>query len=245
MKLGVWLATANTAVIEMAKDLRADFAVFDLEHGIFDPTALDALVGFAAALGVLPVVKAGAPEGRFVMEALDRGAAAVLIPQVRDYGHARDVTAYAKYPPLGCRGASGGRVFGYRPASASFYRVEDTRKPCYVMIETAGALEDVEAIAALPTVDGLFVGPTDLALSRGRPAYEQSPADFADIVRIAAAARAAGKPWIFPAWSEAEQRFACDHGASMMVVTNEHGALKAGLQAGLDSARQRLEAVGA
>ncbi|SDE67417.1 aldolase/citrate lyase family protein [Kordiimonas lacus] len=240
MKLGVWLATANTVAIEMAKDLRADFAVLDLEHGIFDPTALDALVGFATAEGVLPIVKAGAPEGRFVMEALDRGAAAVLIPQVRDLGHAQNVTAYAKYPPMGCRGASGGRVFGYKPASASFYRNEDTRKPCYVMIETAGALKDVDAIAALPTVDGLFVGPTDLSLSCGRPAYEQSAADFEDIARIAAAAAANDKPWIFPAWSDVEQRFARDHGASMMVVANEHGALKTGLQAGLDSARQRL-----
>jgi len=238
MKLGVWLATANIAVVEMAKALQADFAVLDLEHGIFDPTALEALVAFADELGVAPVVKAGAPEARFVMEALDRGAAAVLIPQVRDYTHALGVTAYAKYPPLGCRSASGGRVFGYKGASAEFYRNEDARKPCYVMIETAGALKDVEAIAALPTVDGLFIGPTDLALSRGRQGYEQSPEDFKDMAFIAMAAAANGKPWIFPAWTETERAFAYEHGASMIVIANEHGALKAGLQAGFDDARK-------
>lgn len=61
------------------------------------------------------------------------------------------------------------------------------------MIESVGALEQLSQILALPTVDGVFVGPTDLSLRRERGAYTRSAADFADLKLIAAAAKVAGK----------------------------------------------------
>jgi 4-hydroxy-2-oxoheptanedioate aldolase len=99
------------------------------------------------------------------------------------------------------------------------------------MIEDAGAIEQIEDILALDTVDGVFIGPSDLSLRRERGAYSRTDADFDDLARIAAAANGAGKPWLLPAWSPEEQRFAVDHGADQLAVVMEHGALKAGFAA--------------
>jgi 4-hydroxy-2-oxoheptanedioate aldolase len=103
------------------------------------------------------------------------------------------------------------------------------------MIEDAGAIEQIDAILALDTVDGVFIGPSDLSLRRERGAYARTDGDFADLARIAAAARNAGKPWLLPAWSREEKRFAVEHGADQMALTMEHGALLAGLSAALDA----------
>lgn len=237
---GVWLSTANIAMVEIARDIGVKTLLLDLEHGIFPPDATEALVGLALAAGMRPLIKIAAPEPRFAMEGLDRGAAGIVVPQVRDLDHAQTVTAYAKYPPMGRRGASGGRVFGYQVADADFFLRENSEKACYVMIETAGALADVRAIAALDTVDGLFVGPTDLALSCGRGSYHRDEADFADIKAIAMAAKEAGKPWIIPAWSPIEQAWARELGAALVIAADEFSSLRQGLAQNLAAAASVL-----
>ena len=241
MKTGIWLTTANVAMVEIASILGFDMAVFDLEHGIMDPTALEALVGLSTARGVAPYLKVAAPEPRFIMEGLDRGAAAVIVPQIQDLAHAERVTAYAKYPPMGKRGGSGGRVASYARSEASFYTTTNTKVKCIAMIETYGALRDIDAIAALGTVDGLFVGPTDLALSCGRGSYTQSDADFDDITRVANAAKNAGKSFLWPAWSEREQAKAVELGAETIILSDEIGALKSGMEDRLSAAQPFLE----
>ena len=111
-----------------------------------------------------------------------------------------------------------------------YYDNENARTRCYPMIESAAALKDVEAILALPTVDGLFVGPSDLSLDSGRGAYRNTDADKADLKTIADAAAKAGKPWIMPAWSRSERAFAQNLGASLMVVADEYGSIWMGLE---------------
>ena len=74
-----------------------------------------------------------------------------------------------------------------RRASSS---AENRRTLCYAMIETPGALADVEAIARLDTVDGLFVGPADLSMTRGRGPFKATAKDLADFARVAAVAAA-------------------------------------------------------
>ncbi|KAB2884751.1 MAG: hypothetical protein F9K34_07805 [Albidovulum sp.] len=130
-----------------------------------------------------------------------------------------------------CRAST--RPARYDAVGQDYYSREDAETLCLPMIESAEALADVEAILALPTVDGLFVGPSDLSLSRGRGAYAKTEADFADLRRIAAAAKAAGKPWIMPAWSQAERDLSRTLGSAWQVTVDEYGALWTGIEAGL------------
>jgi 2-keto-3-deoxy-L-rhamnonate aldolase RhmA len=99
------------------------------------------------------------------------------------------------------------------------------------MIETQEAFDDVERIAQVTEVDGLFIGPGDLSRARGRGPNRDTPADFEDHRRIAAAARGARKPWGLSAESIPRQRFALETQADFMTVADDMSLLRAGLAA--------------
>jgi 2-dehydro-3-deoxyglucarate aldolase/4-hydroxy-2-oxoheptanedioate aldolase len=168
-----------------------------------------------------------------IQHALDCGADGVILPQIEGLEHARAVTAFAKYPPLGTRGVGWSRTMGYGATPPDFFAAENKRTICWPMVETPGALDEVEAIAALDCVDGLFVGPSDLSMTSGRGPYKESAADFADMTRIAKAARKAGKGWALPAPSAKAFAFAVKHGACFVTVSDDLTAMRAGLAQGL------------
>lgn len=228
-EFAVWLTTPNHLMVEIARDLGYRRFVLDIEHGLFDLEPTDRLVAFVKALGLEVYAKVLGPQQVPIQQALDMGCDGVIIPHIGDLAHAREVTATAKYPPLGVRSFAGTRTAGYGGAKQEYYERENVRTKCFPMVESKEALADVEAILALPTVDGVFPGPSDLSLSRGRGAYANTDADRADLKRIADAAKAAGKPWIMPAWTAAERGFARQHGAAFMVVVDETGSLYTGL----------------
>ncbi|AQT78864.1 4-hydroxy-2-oxovalerate aldolase [Mycolicibacterium litorale] len=230
-RYAVWLSGPNVAVAEMARQVGYGAAVLDIEHGTFDLAALERYIPFLKAIGLEVIAKVLGPERGPIQQALDFGADIVAIPHVENAPHAATVTAFAKFPPRGDRSFAGGRTAAYGGFTDEWVRDQDRQTRCYPMIEDAGAIEQIEDILALDTVDGVFIGPSDLSLRRDRGAYSRTDGDFADLARIASAARAADKPWLLPAWSSAEKRFAVEHGADQMAVVMEHGALLAGLTA--------------
>lgn len=231
-----WLSSPNFAAAEIVAQLGYGAVVLDIEHGSFDLTELERFIPFLRGLHLDVLAKVLGPERSPIQQALDFGATAVVIPHVESADHARRVCAFGKLPPLGDRSFAGGRTASYGGFDDRWITMQDASTRVYPMIEDAGALEDIDRILALPTVDGVFVGPSDLSLRRNRGAYANTEADRADLARIAHAAASAGKPWIMPAWSEAEKTFALDHGADQLVLTMEHGALMAGFGAALEQA---------
>jgi 4-hydroxy-2-oxoheptanedioate aldolase len=206
-------------------------AVLDIEHGTFDLAALERFIPAAKAIGLEVIAKVLGPERGPIQQALDFGADVVAIPHVESAAHAAIVTAFAKFPPRGDRSFAGGRTAAYGGFTDDWVAAQDKQTRCYPMIEDAGAIEEIDAILALDTVDGVFVGPSDLSLRRNRGAYSRTDGDFADLARIASAARSAAKPWLLPAWSPEEKQFAIEHGADQIAAVMEHGALLAGFTA--------------
>ena len=243
-QFAIWLSTPNVAAVEIACNLGYGAAVLDVEHGAFDLSDLDCYVPFLSALGLEVVIKVLGPERGPIQQALDFGADAVVIPHITDIEHAREVTGFAKFPPLGDRSYGGGRTTSYRGFDDLWVRRQNTDTLCYPMIENLGAFEQMTEISALPTVDGLFIGPSDLSLRRNRGAYQHTANDFADFKVIADAARDAGKPWMFPAWNSTEKQFAVDYKAAQIVLTMEHTALMSGLQLSLDEMRKIKDSAG-
>ncbi|CEJ14367.1 5-keto-4-deoxy-D-glucarate aldolase [bacterium YEK0313] len=229
--VALWMAQPHFNFLEMAHLAGYRNLIVELEHGSFDLSTLDQFLALARAKGMRTIAKVVAPTAEAIQQALDFGADGVVIPHLLDVAHARAVTAAAKYPMLGTRSFAGGRVFGYGRPDSDALAAENRRTRCFALIETAESLADVEAIAALDTVDGLFPGPTDLALARGRGAYAFTPADRDDLARCARAARAAGKPWIMPAWTPAERAFAREEGAALMVVATQTMTIRQGMAA--------------
>ena len=237
-RVALWMSHPHVSYLEVAHAMGVQRLVIDLEHGAFDLKTLDEFLALVNALGITVLAKVLAPTIEAVQQALDFGADGVIVPHLGNLDHARAVTAAGKFPPLGVRSYSGGRSTGYTRATGSYFDDTNRRVKTYAMIETAESLADVEAIAALDTVDGLFPGPSDLALARGRGAYAFTVDDRADLTRIARAAHAVGKTWIMPGWTAPERLFAVEERAELIVVATQAGIIRAGVNATLDMLRR-------
>jgi 2-dehydro-3-deoxyglucarate aldolase/4-hydroxy-2-oxoheptanedioate aldolase len=225
--------TSSPYACEMARDVGYDIVVLDLEHGTWNPESADRVIALGKALGLTVYARVSGAQRIAIQQPLDAGADAVIVPQVRNVEHAREAASYAKYPPLGTRGIGHSRINRYAGFSPDFLEAENKRTRCIVMVETQEAFDDVERIAALPAIDGLFIGPGDLSLTRGRGLNRDTPADTADHRRIVDAARAAGKPWSMAAGHPRRRRFATDLGAAFITTTDDLSAVRAGLAADL------------
>jgi 4-hydroxy-2-oxoheptanedioate aldolase len=235
--VALWMSQPHTGYLEIARTCGLSSLVLELEHGTFDLATLDQFLAYTRAIGLPTLTKVVAPNAESIQQALDFGSDGVIVPHIVGVDHARQVTKASKYPLLGTRSYASGRVFGYSRPSSGVFETENSRTKCYAMIETAESLADVERIVAIETVDGLFPGPSDLALARGRGAYVFNDADIADLRRIAAAARNAGKSWVMPAWTPAERRFAIEEGADLLVVATQTMTLRAGIMSTMNALR--------
>lgn len=237
-RFAAWLSSPGTAVAEIIAAQGYGAVVLDIEHGSYDLADLERYIPFLRGLGLDVLAKVLAPERGPIQQALDFGANAVVLPHIEDAAHAARICGFGKFPPLGDRSFAGGRTTGYGGFDDAWVQAQDSGTRVYPMVEDAGALSEITQILALPTVDGVFIGPSDLSLRRGRGAYRRTAADFSDQQTVADAAKAAGKPWVLPAWSAEEKQFALDNDADQIVLTMEHGALAAGFQAAIDSVNQ-------
>jgi 2-dehydro-3-deoxyglucarate aldolase/4-hydroxy-2-oxoheptanedioate aldolase len=232
-ELAFWLMAPNENACEIASLLGYGTVIIDMEHGAFEPSSAARSITLAKALGMKVFTRVDSAERVPIQHALDFGSDGVILPQIESLAHARAATVFAKFPPLGVRGFGGGKTYNYLPAPPHFVEAENRRTKCWVMIETVQALEEVEEIAGLETVDGLFIGPNDLSLARGRGEYLADGRDHDDIHRIAMAARAQEKPWAMPISNVTDRDFARSLGIAFMATTDDLTALRDGLVAGL------------
>ncbi|MDP9137678.1 MAG: aldolase/citrate lyase family protein [Pseudomonadota bacterium] len=239
-ELAFWLETPSIAACEIAQLVGYGIVVIDMEHGTIGTETCDNIVAFCRALKLTCYVRVAAADRLLIQQALDYGASGVLLPQITDAAHAAEVCAYAKYPPLGSRGVGYSRAMSYGAydnTDDQFFAGENRRTVCHPMIETPGALRDVEAIVELKTVDGIFIGPSDLSMTRGRGAFRFTAEDQADFRAVAAAARKAEKMLGLPAPGAAVYRLAAEEGAGYVTVSDDLTALRLGLTRGLEVAR--------
>ncbi len=230
MNLATWMSSAHIQHAEIARLHGISEVVLDIEHGSFDLASLDSFMALLKALGMRAHAKVLAPTVEAVQQALDFGADSVIIPHVEGVDHAREVCAGAKYPPIGKRSYAAGRSMEFNRQDDAFFPEANARIRCWPMCETAGALAEIDEILALPTVDGIFMGPSDLSLSRGRPNYHFTDADRDDISCVANACKRAGKHWVMPGWTAPERAFAraLSLPPVLMVVGPQFGIIHAG-----------------
>ena len=194
---GAWCMIGSPVVAETIA--REGFAavVLDAQHGLWDVSSLVAGAGAVNHAGAAPMVRVPLNDFALVSRALDFGAEAIIAPMINDADDAGRLAAAAKYPPVGERSWGPIRAMPLQGYSApvDYLREANSGTLAFAMIETAAALANVEAIAATPGIDALFVGPYDLAtaLSSGKAQDVQAPAVEQAIDRICTAAKTAGK----------------------------------------------------
>lgn len=225
----LWLSTANRAAIEAAKATGCHGITLDLEHGVFGRESVDHMVLLAKEAGLACYARVSEPTRIAIQQVLDSGADGVIVPHVDNLAHAEEIASYAKYPPMGDRSVGGGRTFGYGGLGGpKFYAAQNRHVRCYPMVETVGALADVEAILKLRSVDGIFLGPADLNMARGRKGTF-GRADPVDRKRVADACMAAGKDFGMNVFGRDDMRAARDIGLTFAALTDDVTALIAGV----------------
>ena len=192
-QVGLWSALCNPIVAEIFAGAGFDWIVIDGEHAPNDVPSLLAQLQAMRGGTAEPVFRVPWNDAVIIKRALDVGARSLLIPFVQNADEARKAVAATRYPPLGIRGVSVaprandyGRIRLYHPNAHL-----DT---CVlVQIETRAALSEIEAIAEVEGVDGIFIGPSDLAADFGHLGNPKHPEVQAAIRDAGRRIRAAGK----------------------------------------------------
>lgn len=165
---GSWVTIGNSVSAEVMARAGFDWLILDAQHGGVNPGNLLGLIQAVELGGTRALVRVSQNDPAEIMRALDLGAAGVVVPLVSTPEQAALAAGAMRYPPAGFR--SFGKVRSYYEPDGS------TIEPlCFVMIETVEALQNLDAIAATPGIDGLFVGPADLGLSMGHAVGAQVP----------------------------------------------------------------------
>ncbi len=164
---GTWISSSSPVALDALKGLGFEWFVIDTEHAPVNPETLAAMVSLLAGAGPTPLVRVGDVDQYLIKQALDAGAPGVLVPLVSSATQAKAAVSFAKYPPLGVRGAAAAAASRYGTELASYLRSANQETLVGVQIETRPALEELDAIAAVDGVDLLCVGPQDLTLNLG------------------------------------------------------------------------------
>jgi 4-hydroxy-2-oxoheptanedioate aldolase len=192
-----WCTAASPLIAETIARAGYEAAILDSQHGLWDMASLIAGIGAVHHAGSAPGVRVPLNDYAMVSRALDCGAEAIIAPMINSAADARAFAAAAKYPPLGERSWGPLRAMPLqgRTVSTDYLREANDGTLTLAMIETRTALGNVDAIAATPGIDALFIGPYDLstALSDGTAQDIDAPAVNEAIERIGEAARKAGK----------------------------------------------------
>lgn len=190
---GGWMAINSPYAAEVMGHAGFDAVVVDLQHG---PLYLDAAVPMLQALsstGATPMARCASNDFGEINKLLDCGAYGIICPMIDDADDAREFVAACRYPPAGRR--SFGPTRGFLYGGPDYFEHANDTLVTYAMVETPEGLRNLEAICAVPGLDGIFVGPSDLSLALGvppSPKWRQPPLSDA-LSRILAATRAAGK----------------------------------------------------
>lgn len=191
--LNTWLSIGNPFTAEIMAAQGYDSVTVDLQHGALDYSAALPMFQAVRASGVVPLARVPWLEPGIIMKVLDAGAYGVICPMINSAAEAAELVSYVRYPPLGQRSFGPTRAMF---ASGSDYGANDEIL-AFAMVETAEGMANLDAIAATPGLDGIYVGPSDLSLglSDGAlpPGFDrEEPEMIAALQRIARACRENG-----------------------------------------------------
>src|SRR6476660_6398797 len=185
LQIGLWSSLCSNIAAEIISDSGFDWILLDTEHS---PNEIPDLVTQLQAVQrgtATPIIRPAWNDAVLAKRALDIGAQSLLFPYVQNVEEARRAVASTRYPPHGIRGVSVaarasryGRVPGYLTKANGEMCV-------LVQVETRSALDQLEAIAQVDGVDGVFIGPSDLSASLGHlgnPQHAESQAAMKDAV---------------------------------------------------------------
>ncbi|MCH6231902.1 HpcH/HpaI aldolase/citrate lyase family protein [Microbacterium sp. CFH 31415] len=216
---GMWVCSGSPLVAEICAGSGLDWLLIDMEHS---PNGLESVLAqlqAVAAYPITPLVRVPIGDVVTLKQVLDLGAQNILVPMVSSAAEAAEVVEAVRYPPRGRRGVGSALA-----RSARWNRVEgylenaDEHLSLFVQVETIEGVEAAAEIAAVDGIDGIFVGPSDLAASMGVLGQQTHPDVTAAVLRAFDAVRSAGKPVGVNAFDPAAAQSYIEAGAGFVLV---------------------------
>lgn len=189
---GLTLSLPSVEVAAQAASMGFDFLWVEMEHSPITLETFRAMVLATRGLPAVPLARVPVVELWTAKRVLDCGAIGVIFPFTNNLELAKRAAAACRYPPAGDRGSGAGLAASRWPVP-DYYNFADENVLCVTVIERAEALEQIDAIAAVPGIDVIFIGVSDLSFSLGLRGRMDEPALDEAIARIAAAAKRHGK----------------------------------------------------
>ena len=234
-----WLAIANSFSAETMAHQGWDTLTIDLQHGVVDYQAMVGMLQAISTTATVPIVRVPWLEPGIIMKTLDAGAYGVICPMVNTREEAQRFVAYASYAPQGTRSFGPVRALLYGGADYAAHANQTIVR--FAMIETAQALDNLDAILSVEGLDAIYIGPSDLSLALGcKPTFDDVEPKVAQAIdHILARAQAHGvKAGIHNGRPDvARARIA--KGFRFVTVSSDARLLAAGSQQLLAEMRQR------
>lgn len=203
-QIGFFSTLGSPALAELISRCGFDWILIDTEHSPIElPSVIDHVQAVRGS-GIAPVVRPAWNDMVTIKRLLDQGVQSLLIPYVETAEEARAAVAAMRFPPHGARGVSGSSRAAHFGLTPAYFEKAEVELCLVVQIESAGALDRVEEIAAVPGVDAVFIGPSDLAASMGHLGNPQHPDVQAAIDDGFRRLKAMGKPTGYLTGNEAE-----------------------------------------
>ena len=219
--LGGWISMDSTFAVEIMANAGFDWLCLDMQHGMLDYNDVRQLLPAISTTQTIPLVRVPWNEPYEIMKVLDAGAYGVVVPMVNNRTEAEQAVSACRYPP------SGGRSYG--PARALIYAGEgyaeeaNNEIACVVMIETRESLDNLDEIMTTPGLDGIYIGPSDLAFALGLKPGTNSPEHESTIATILSTAERHGIAAGIHTSGAAQSRHYLDMGFQMVTLgTDRH-----------------------
>ncbi len=235
--IGMTLTVASAEIAAQAAGLGFDFLWIEMEHSPITLESLRDMVLATRGLKAIPFARVPVNEIWTAKRVLDAGALGVMFPFTSTPELARQAAAACKYPPQGRRGSGAGLAKFRWPAAEGYYDFADQNVMVVIIVEEARAVEEIDAIAATPGVDVIFVGTSDLAFSLGYRGQYDHPKVQEALKKIVTAGRAHNKILGAPVADSGQAKKYLEQGFLFFQATTEINLMALG-------ARQLLEPLG-
>ncbi len=238
--IGAFLQMMSPVSAEILSRSGFDWLIVDLEHAPGDFANLQSQLQAMSGSGVVPFARAPWNDEVAIKRILDTGVMGVLVPYVNTRAEAEAAVAACKYPPRGVRGVAGSpRAAGYTGNAAGYLASANDETIVMVAVETTEAVDNLDEILRVPDLDGIFMGPMDLASSMGHLGNPGHPEAQAQIATIEKKVLASDK-FLGTVATTRDKAIECiEKGYRWLVVMQDGASL---LKAGRDTVRELHEA---
>ena len=166
-----WLAIGNSFSAETMAHQGWDSLTIDMQHGVIDYAAMVTMLQAVSTTATVPIVRVPWLEPGIIMKSLDAGAYGIICPMVNTREDAQRLVSYTHYAPQGARSFGPVRALLY--GGADYAAKANETVVAFAMIETAQALDNLDAILSVEGLDAIYIGPSDLSLALGcKPVFD-------------------------------------------------------------------------